>query len=189
MLRQRFHRVYWKGRDPLDYSVASNNRYDCTPALPPAQQFGVLYLGMDLETCWLEAVVRNSVVRSAGDPIEIPAKKMTDRWACEMLLEGQVTVATFSDRSLAHLGETASNAMAESYVRTQRWSDLLYTHNLPQVDGIRYRSRFETSQFCIALFDRGITKAKLKVQNPRSIDPATSAEIQSLMTLYGVVPT
>lgn len=189
MPRERFHRVYWKGRDPLDPSVAGMNRYDCTPALPPVQQFGVLYLAMDLETCWLEAVVRDSVVRPAGDPIEIPAKKMTDRWACEMLLEAEVTVANFSDRSLVDLGETASNVMADSYVRTQRWSELLYAHNLSQVDGIRYRSRFKTSEFCIALFNRGITKAKLKVQNPRSIDPATSAEIQSVMSRYGVVPT
>jgi hypothetical protein len=186
--RERFHRVYWRGRDPLQSSVAGRNRYDCTPGLPIGQQFGLLYLGMDLETCWLEAVVRDSVVRPAGDPIEIPAKKMTDRWACEMHLEGEVTVANFADRSLVDLGETASNVMADSYVRTQQWSELLHAHNTPQVDGIQYRSRFKTSEFCIALFDRGIKKAKLKVHNARSIEPATSPEIQSVMNRYKVIP-
>jgi hypothetical protein len=186
---QRFSRVFWKGQDPLAPSVGKDNRYDCTPkAVTAGKPFGVLYLGFDLETCWLETVVRASIVRPAGDHILIPAKKMTNRWACELLLEGEMTLVNFADRSLAMLGDTASNVMADSYIRTQVWSDLLHAHKQPEVDGIYYRSRFMSDRFCVALFDRALKKAKLQVQNKRPINPKKSLEIQSIMKQYRVTP-
>jgi hypothetical protein len=184
--RALFHRVYWKGNDPLTPPAGGTNRYDCTPKASPP--FRVLYLGFDLETCWLEAVIRHSIVRPAGDPIEVPIARMTNRWACQMQLQGEIILAEFADTSLVDLGDTASNLMADSYIRTQRWSELVYAHTLPQVDGLKYRSRFKTSEFCIALFDRGIAKANLSVQHARSINPATSGEIQALMGRHQVVP-
>jgi len=59
---------------------------------------------------------------------------------------------------------------------------------LPEVDGLVYRSRFRTQQFCIALFDRAIVSKGLAASNARSIDPATSREAQTIMGRYRVVP-
>jgi hypothetical protein len=156
--------------------------------VPKANRFGVLYLGYDFETSWMETVVRDAIVRPAGDPLRIAAKKMTDRWACEVQVAGTLTLANFADESLLDLGESASNIMGDSYLRTQTWSQLLHAHANPAVDGIRYRSRFKSGDFCIALFDRGIAKGNLAVSNARSIDPATSAEIQSIVKRFNVVP-
>ncbi|MDM0032844.1 RES domain-containing protein [Variovorax sp. J22P271] len=97
--RARLHRVYWNGKDPLDPAVKGNNRYDCPAHVPAANEFGVLYLGYEAETCWLETVVRDAVVRPAGAPIPIKASKMTARWACEVLVQGTLTLATFRDES------------------------------------------------------------------------------------------
>lgn len=65
--RVTMHRVYWSGQDPLASSIARSNRYDGPPRLAASRQFGVLYLGYDLSTCWMEAVVRINMVRRCGD--------------------------------------------------------------------------------------------------------------------------
>jgi hypothetical protein len=186
--RQTFHRVYWSGCDPLAASVAGNNRYDCARSLPVADQFGVLYLGYDLQTCWMETVVRQNMIRPAGFVIQIPQAKMTDRWACEISSKDALVLAHFADEPLIDLGDSSSNIMGNSYLRTQMWSALLHAHANPRVDGLRYRSRFRSDQSCIALFERAISLRGLTAQHKRSIDPATSAETQSIMRRYNVVP-
>nr|WP_312379214.1 RES family NAD+ phosphorylase [Delftia acidovorans] len=97
-------------------------------------------------------------------------------------------LAQFSDEPLIDLGDCASNIMGDSYLRTRHWSQLLHAHKHPADDGIRYRSRFHSGQFCIALFDRAIRPRGLTVANPRSIDPASSLEAQSIMRRFKVVP-
>jgi hypothetical protein len=56
------------------------------------------------------------------------------------------------------------------------------------VDGLAYRSRFRTHQFCIALFDRAIAPSGLATLNERSIDPTSSKEAQAIMNRYKKVP-
>lgn len=188
--RAVLHRVFWQGQNPLQPSVTGSNRYDC-PVIPvrTVDAFGVLYLGLDLETCWMETVVRANVVRPAGTDIAIPMAKMADRWACEVTASEPLVLARFADTALVHLGESASNIMADSYLRTQAWARLLHAHALSQVDGLLYRSRFMSDRFCIALFDRAIEARGLRVHHQRRLHPATSAEAQSIMRRYNVVPT
>lgn len=186
--RTTLHRVYWKGQPPLKASVAGDNRYDCPPSLGASERFGVLYLGYDLETCWMETIVRSNMVRPAGAEIAVPRDKMMDRWACEVSAAEPLTLARFSDAALIDLGDCASNIMEDSYLRTKEWSRLLHAHTNPAVDGICYRSRFKSDRFCIALFERAIAPRRLQVFNERSISPATSPEVQSFMRRYRVVP-
>lgn len=189
LTRRTMHRIYWRGNDPLAASVAGNNRYDCSPTLAIAARYGVLYFAFDLETCWMETVVRANMVRPAGTDIGIPRHKMTDRWACEVVATQTVTLARFADEPLIDLGDCASNIMGDGYDRTSEWSQLLQAHANPLVDGIHYRSRFKTDQFCVALFERAIAARHLGVHNARSVDPATSAEAQSIMRRFHVIPT
>lgn len=188
LTRTTLHRIYWRTQDPLLPSVAGNNRYDCPAGLAPTAQFGVLYLAYDLTTCWMETIVRANMLRSAGTAIAIPVAKMTERWACEVTADEPLQLAQFADEPLIDLGECASNIMGDSYLRTRRWSQLLHAHAKPTVDGIRFRSRFNSAQFCIALFDRAIAARGLRTANERSIDPATSSEAQSIMRRFKVVP-
>ena len=109
------HRIYWKGQDPLLPATDGKNRYDCPLIVPKANRFGVLYLGYQFETCWMETVVRESIIRPAGDPLRIRADNMTDRWACEVQVAGTLTIANFADEALLDLGESASNIMGDGY--------------------------------------------------------------------------
>jgi hypothetical protein len=186
--RRTLHRIYWSGRDPLEASVGGANRYDCRAGLAPAQQFGVLYFAFDLETCWMETVVRANMVRPAGAPIGIPKGKLTGRWACEVEASDTITLARFADEPLIHLGDCASNIMGDSYARTSLWAELLHAHRSPSVDGIYFRSRFKSEQFCVALFDRAVISKGLKVHNERNVDPSSCAETASIARRYGIVP-
>lgn len=100
-----------------------------------------------------------------------------------------MVLANFADEPLIDLGDCASSIMRDSYLRTREWSALLHAHANPNVDGLRYRSRFRSGEFCIALFERAIVARGLTFTNARSVDPATSAEAQSIMRRYTVVPT
>jgi hypothetical protein len=113
---------------------------------------------------------------------------MTARWACEISSRDPLVLAQFADEPLIDLGDCASNVMEDSYLRTWEWSALLHAHANPQVDGLRYRSRFKSGQFCVALFERAISSKGLTVSNARSVDPMTSTEAQSIMRRYRVVP-
>jgi hypothetical protein len=186
--RRTLHRIYWHGRDPLEASVAGPNRYDCRQGLDAAQRFGVLYFAFDLETCWMETVVRANMIRPAGAPIGIPRAKLAGRWACEVEAAQSITLARFADEPLIHLGDCASNIMGDSYARTTVWSELLHAHLNPAVDGIYFRSRFKSEQFCVALFDRAAASKGLKVHNQRNVDPAICAETASIARRYGIVP-
>lgn len=100
-----------------------------------------------------------------------------------------LTLAILADEPLVRPGDCASNIMGDTYLRTKHWSALLHAHANPKVDGLAYRSRFRTQQFCIALFDRAIAPSGLATVHERSIDPATSREVQTIMKRYRVVPT
>lgn len=187
LVRARLQRVYWPTQDPLRASVAQDNRYDCPSFFPSLKQFGVLYLAFDLETCWMETVVRQNMIRPAGQPIPVPLAKL-GRWACEVTSEQSLRLARFADVPLIDLGECASNIMSNSYARTKRWSAMMHAHGNPEVDGLYYRSRYKSDRFCVALFDRAIKQRGLMVRNARDIDPAKSTETQSIMQRYRVVP-
>jgi hypothetical protein len=136
----------------------------------------------------METVVRANMVRRAGAKIPIPKNKVIGRWACEVVSTKSIVLATFADEPLIHLGECASNIMADSYLRTSEWSGLLHAHANPVVDGICYRSRFKSDQFCVALFDRAIASKGLRAQQWRDVSPSVSPEVSSLMRRYRVVP-
>jgi hypothetical protein len=182
------YRVYRDKTAPLAASFARRNRYDCpvNPHLPP--QFGVLYFGFDLETCWMETVVRSNMGRPAGTYIGVPKDTMTNRWACEVLAAGPLVLAKFADEQLIELGDCASNVMADDYQRTREWSQLLHAHTNPGLDGIYYRSRFKSDRFCVALFARAIAPKGVTVVCARSITPATTPDVQAIMRRYSVVP-
>ena len=99
-----------------------------------------------------------------------------------------LTLATLYDAPLIDLGDCASNIMGDSYALTQRWAQLLYAHSLPAVDGLMYRSRFRTDQFCVALFERAIGPRGIQVVSSRDISPAVCAETRAIMRRYKVLP-
>ena len=111
---------------------------------------------------------------------------MAARKACKVTFRQPLKLARVLDQSLVHLGDSASNVMGDSYHRTQAWSTLLHAHNKPQVDGILYRSRFDSGKLCVALFERALTARSAAYARNRSIDPRFSLESQAFMHRWNI---
>lgn len=181
------YRVYSKKRPkPLEFSTCRRNRYDCPEHKP--MSFGVIYAAYNIETCWMETVVRGNMVRPAGEKILIPEADIINRGLCEIYIKSRLKIAHFFDEKLIHLGESASNIMAEEYERTREWAYILYAHKNPEIDGFQYRSRFSSGEMCLVIFDRAFFNDKLALINTKDLDPSICEETQEIIEKYNISP-
>lgn len=147
-------RVHRREHDPLWFGPAPGalplGRFDA-----PAGEFGVCYFGESIGVAVLEALVRGS--RRLLDPGELAARVVST-----LVTREPMRLLQFHGPGLAKLGIGAEQAHAAVYGDCQRMMlDLFHSH--AGVDGVQYRSRWDTGQFCCAVFDR----ARGRLENPR----------------------
>jgi hypothetical protein len=117
----------------------------------PALGFGVLYLGETPGVTVLETLVRGTsrctVARADWKSCAISRVRLAEK--LQMLqLEG---------RRLPEFGIGAERAHSSVYDECQAFSAEVHA-SLPNVDGIQYRSRWDPSCLCWAVFDRAAHK-------------------------------
>lgn len=148
-------RVHRRAHGPLWFGPAPGTpplgRFDA-----PAGQFGVCYFGESMGVAVLESLVRGS--RRLLDRADLEARVVSTVATTQRMrflrLEGP---------GLARLGLGAEQVHAAEYADCQRMMlDLFEQH--PDVDGVQYRSRWDTSRLCWAVFDRA--RAKLTPPGP-----------------------
>jgi hypothetical protein len=116
----------------------------------PAGEFGICYFGESTSVAVLEALIRGS-------------RRLLERADLEARVVSTVTVTEpmrflhFEGPGLAKLGIGAEQAHARDYRDCQRMTlDIFRLH--PDVDGVQYRSRWDNSLLCWAVFDRAGNK-------------------------------
>ncbi len=123
------------------------------PGAPPANRFdsggglfGVLYLGMSFEAAFAETIMRNPQRRM------IRQSDLTTRSRCVVTANRAWRMVKLFDDGLAQVG--TDNAISTGpYDPCGLWADALWRHrDLP--DGIAYRSRHDSGQLCLAVFER-----------------------------------
>jgi hypothetical protein len=142
-------RVYRKTHDPLWFGPAPGSpplgRFDA-----PGGEFGVCYFGESLGVAVLETLVRGS--RRLLDRAAVEA-----RAASTLVTMNPMRFLQVEGAGLARIGIGAEQAHAADYADCQRMVlDLFQRH--ADVDGVQYRSRWDTSQLCWAIFDRAKDK-------------------------------
>lgn len=123
----------------------------------PDGSFGVLYAAFDLETAFVESIVRaRAYPLPAGQPLLLDYATLSSRRV--------VTLAASSPARSLHLAQLYEAGLAaaktdnriasvDDYPITQRWSKAFHDH--PQnFDGIVYMSRYLGNRRSVALFDR-----------------------------------
>jgi RES domain len=73
-----------------------------------------------------------------------------------------------------------------SYDLSQAWSKALYNH-ADRVDGLYYRSRYDPSRLCVALYDSRVNPAELKeerVTENNLLDRSFEPELQQILDEY-----
>jgi hypothetical protein len=135
-------RVHRSDRAALWYGRAGDSRFD-----DPEQRFGVLYLGGSPAAAVLETLVRGS------DRCVVDQREWSRRSISRVHLAEDLRLMQFEGPALRRFGVGAERVHASRYAECQALSAALHARH-PEVDGIQYRSRWDTSQLCWALFDR-----------------------------------
>lgn len=124
------------------YGTKANKRFD-----DPAGGFGVLYLGESPGVAVLETLVRGA------DRCIVDQREWNLRSVSQVSLAQDLWMVQFEGPGLRRFGIGAERAHAGSYTECQEFSATLHARH-PDVDGIQFRSRWDTSRLCWAIFDR-----------------------------------
>lgn len=144
-------RVHPRGRDALwfgpDPSRPPAGRFDA-----PAHEYGLCYFGDSLEVS-----VAETLIRGLGPIRAIARARLQERSASRVVLREPLRMAQLEGPGLVRLGASASLVHAHPYDECQRLALELWRH-AEGVDGIQYRSRWDNSRLCWAVFDRARPK-------------------------------
>jgi hypothetical protein len=143
------------------YGTNADKRFD-----DPGGGLGVLYLGESPAVAVLETLVRGS------DRCIVDQREWNLRSISRVHLAGDLRVLQFEGAALKRFGIGAERAHAGGYAECQALSAHLYARQ-PDVDGIQFRSRWDTSQLCWAVFDR----AKHKIRGAGASQPLRGSSI------------
>ena len=147
-VHRREHEPLWFGPAP---GTPPRGRFDA-----PGGEFGICYFGESIGVAALETLVRGS--RRLLDGAELEA-----RAASALQTRERMRFLQFEGPGLPRLGVGAERVHAADYGECQRMMlDLFGDH--PGVDGVQYRSRWDTSLLCWAVLDR----AREKLGPPRA---------------------
>ncbi|HEX8360108.1 MAG TPA: RES family NAD+ phosphorylase [Longimicrobium sp.] len=139
-------RVHQTALGALWFGRSRRYRFD-----DPRRLFGVAYLGESPAVSVLETLVRGWA-RCAVDQQEWEARSVS-----RVHLAEKLRMLQFEGDKLPVFGVGVERASAAGYAECQRLSaELQHAH--PELDGIQYRSRWDPTKLCWALFDRASHK-------------------------------
>jgi hypothetical protein len=139
-------RAHRTAHDAIWFGAKAIGRFD-----DPARGFGVCYLGETPGVAVLETVVRGAS-RCVVDRREWAARSVS-----RVHLSAKLRVLQFEGSRLPEFGIGADRAHAGAYDECQRLSADVHA-TLPELDGIQFRSRWDPSRLCWAIFDRAAHK-------------------------------
>ncbi|MCV9940663.1 RES family NAD+ phosphorylase [Boseaceae bacterium BT-24-1] len=169
-------RIHWQTNGAVFFGPKQGappaNRFDA-----PDGEYRILYAAEQLPGAYVETVLRH--------PSRVLRREQVDQRAASYLqLQRSLRVAKLMDEGLqwhgVHVGEISVDDYAVS-----RALALDFHTAFPSLDGLAYRSRYDNSQICFALFDR-VDPAAL-VPTGRLDFNTVPALVDNLMRPYGAV--
>jgi hypothetical protein len=123
----------------------------------PDGSFGVLYAAFDLETAFVESIVRDHPHRLPADELLLIDYATLESRQVVTFKEGiaarSLCVAKLYEEGLSAVRTDNQISTVDDYATTQLWGKAFHEH--PQkIDGIAYMSRFMGSRRSVVLFDR-----------------------------------
>ena len=140
--------------NPLGYGKTPSRFSDPRPRIP-ANRFGVLYLGISLNVCFLEAVLRDQHDGVVAD-FPIRESELRVRQYAEIEITRAISVVDLRANGAVRLGMPSDVVRGSRQGPARRWSLAFYCH--PQApDGIMYPSRLN-GETNLAIYDRAVSK-------------------------------
>jgi hypothetical protein len=163
-MTQVLWRVHPLAYGPLWFGPAGGDppkgRFDA-----PSGEYGACYFGASLGVSILETLVRGLKV-----PI-IPRSEVKLRGASSVSLAAPLRMLQLEGKGLASFGVSAHEVAGNDYTPCQDLARRAHA-KLDDVDGIQFRSRWDTSELCWMLFDRAEAKLGAVLGTQRLDDPA-----------------
>ena len=163
-------RIHTVGRGPRYFGRTGQARFDA-----PDGSYGVCYCGLDDAAAFVETILRDQ------DLGGIALADLVSHAIADGMFIRPLRLVGFGGTGLRRLRATAGTVHA-TYRVTHAWSHALWTHP-DQPDGIRYRSRFDDDQQCIALFDRAAAAVRFAASTPL---PSVPLRLGTVFDRYGL---
>lgn len=135
----------------------------------PDGGFGVLYAAFNLETAFVEAILRDKPVTGRrGNSIPIAYSELVRRRVITFE-SGSSKIALrlirLTGDGLAAAGVDNRISSIDDYDLTRKWAKALHDHPV-KADGILYVSRYSGTGLSVALFDRCDKKLQVATETP-----------------------
>lgn len=166
----------WYRLNPIQYSSglyfdrSGRGRNDS-----PQQGYGILYVGFDIQTTFIECFGR---VHGAIGVAETDLRK---RALIEITANRPLKLVDLWGNGLVKIGADA-RLSSGSYLIARAWAKAIWEHP-EQVDGIRYHSRHDDTRFCCGLFDRCL--AYLTESNKGTLIDNYPTQLADILDHYG----
>jgi hypothetical protein len=170
--RLRWHRIHAGGSRALYFGRERKSRFDA-----PAGEYGVLYVGEDAHTAFVETFGRetgiDAVTRSALRRAALST--MASRRPLRL-------IDLAATGGLARIGADGRLCTGDHAI-SRRWSKALYVHP-SKPDGILYPARHDLARWAVALFDRA--RRDLVVESTTLLsDPKLARLLADILDTYG----
>jgi RES domain len=172
--RNPYNAIYY-GRD--DDQNNKHSRFN-----DPQRSYGVMYAALDRFIALRETV-------ELTDSRLVLVETLEKQCLSKLYLRRDLILVDLSGAGLARMGADArlSTITNEEYQIPQAWSRAFYDHP-DRVDGIYYRSRYDPSGLCVALFDRRMASTDLweqRITKNNLLDPSFDGKLQKFLAQYG----
>ena len=151
----------------------------------PDESFGVLYAAFDLETAFVEAIVRDKAhPLPAGEHLFIEYETLASRYVATLSRSssgGALRLAQLYGAGLSAAKSDNRLATVDDYATTQQWAKAFHAHPA-NIDGIVYMSRYLGNRRSVVLFDR----ARDAILFNNSLPLLQHAELAQLLDTYHV---
>lgn len=136
--------------DPANYGRACRWRFDS-----PDGSYGVCYLGMTLDVCFLEVL---RIRHDAASGRAVLLERDLDKYDAFLAVTKEpLTLAWLAGSGLGLMDVDLRVTSGNNYLASRAWSFAIHAHQ-DGVDGIYYTSRYSDECHDIALFERAATK-------------------------------
>lgn len=138
-----WYRSYRIGNSPVFFGRSKSSRWDS-----PDGDFGVLYLGGDEYSAFMESIGRGALKTRF-----VPGSQLKTTGLAKIRFKGTLRLIDMvTSGGLTRLGAESSLTSGSGYKNSQRWSRALREHP-SKPDGIYYRLRHDPARTASALFD------------------------------------
>jgi hypothetical protein len=163
-----FWRIHQAQHSPIYFGSSGENRFD-------APGYGILYAGSDEYCAFRESIGRLTTFRV------VTSSLLRSRRLSQIEIRCPLTLVDLSGAGLTQLDADARLCTGD-YNVAQRWS--LALHNHPSTpDGLYYRSRYDPSRYCLALYDH--VAPKLVVSTTHDLlEVSFRARLASILDTY-----